>query len=301
MKSPVSQLDLERALVIVVFGPASWILPERCWVRFAKYVASLTGRLLPKRRRMEERKIPPFLVDLRKTTPQRAANRSVASWYCDAMSILREYRPGGWKPRIELIGRSNLDDALAGGKGAILWVEEFEFATLVAKMALAREGYSVSHLSRPEHGFSSSPFGRRVFNRLWTRIEDRYLSERITLLPSKRVGSLRRLAELLRRGNLVSITVGYAGARQQSVPFYDGKLRIATGPVTLARSVQAPLLPVFVLRESQGSFTVHLERPLDTTNLGDAPFREFALLLAEYVRQSPETWRGWDHAWISSD
>jgi lauroyl/myristoyl acyltransferase len=218
------------------------------------------------------------------------------------MGILREYRPGGWRPVIGLTGRERLDEALARGKGAILWVPEFEHSTLIAKMALAKAGYSVSHLSNPEHGFSSSPFGSRIFNRIWTRIEDRYLDERITLQPDQRVGSLRRLAEILKQGRIISITVGNAGVRCEAVPFFDGALQLGTGAVTLARSTQAPLLVVFVLPRPGGGFSVSIEGPLDTreTPSEERPFLGLARLLEEYVRRSPDTWRGWNTGWCES-
>lgn len=65
----------------------------------------------------------------------------------------------GWRPRFQITGREHLDDALAEGRGAVIWVAHFAFASLFTKMALSDAGYKVSHISRPEHGVSKSRFG----------------------------------------------------------------------------------------------------------------------------------------------
>ena len=78
-------------------------------------------------------------------------------------SLLRK----NWRPRFEITGRQYLDEALADGKGAVLWVAHFSFASLFTKMALSQAGYRISHISRPEHGVSKSRFGVRYLN--WFR------------------------------------------------------------------------------------------------------------------------------------
>ena len=52
---------------------------------------------------------------------------------------------------------------------------------LVSKMALHRAGYGLVHLSRSEHGYSSTIFGMRCLNPLRSRIESRYLAERVVI------------------------------------------------------------------------------------------------------------------------
>src|SRR5262249_37774984 len=66
-----------------------------------------------------------------------------------------------WRPNIRLDGAIHLRQALEGGRGAILWVTETAFSTLIVKMALHNEGYQACQLSRPGHGFSTSSFGIR--------------------------------------------------------------------------------------------------------------------------------------------
>ena len=87
-----------------------------------------------------------------------------------------------WHPDVYLNGEAHLRSALESGRGVILWVLETSFSTLMAKIALHNSGYRACQLSRPGHGFSSTPFGIRFLNPIWTRVEDRYIAERILIV-----------------------------------------------------------------------------------------------------------------------
>ena len=85
------------------------------------------------------------------------------------VQILRELSPRGWTPRLALEGPAHVDDALAAGRGAVLWVAHFCFNALATKKALAGAGHRAWHVSRPEHGFSKSRVGIATVNRLRVR------------------------------------------------------------------------------------------------------------------------------------
>ena len=114
------------------------------------------------------------------------------------LCFVASWRPGGWSPQITVTGTEHLHVALAAGRGAVLWVAPFVFAPLVAKRGLHQAGFSVHHLSRPSHGFSSTRLGMAVLNPIRTRIEDRYLAERITIPRSgETTAAIRTLARRL--------------------------------------------------------------------------------------------------------
>ena len=198
------------------------------------------------------------------------ARRQLAFIRLDQLCFLRSHRPGGWHASLRLEGAGHLQAALAAGRGAILWVAPTVFQWLATKRALHEAGYPVHHLSSPNHGFSTASWvGTRLLNPIRTRIEDRYLAERVTLGPDG--GSqtaLRRLTAILRGNGIVSITVAAAGARPITVPFLAGALRAASGAPHLAARTGAALLPVLTLR--QGSrFVTRIEAPLTlASNLG---------------------------------
>lgn len=282
---------------LTLFLPIAWLAPERLWPPLSEAISSVTGRLFSQKRRADEARIPPFLAGLLHLDRTRAVTKCVATENQQIFAILRAYRPGGWRPEISLLGRDNLEAALEAGKGVILWVADLSFAYLVVKMALARSGYSLTHLSRPQHGFSDSPFGIRFLNPIQTNVEKRYLAERIVIRPGDTLGNLRELRRRLTEGGIISTTVGEIAAQTRAVPFFDGQMLVATGPITLARATGAAVLPVFTLQRGPGRFEVSIEPPLEgVLQRGDErPFREYARLLEKNVRSDPAGWWGWRH------
>ena len=124
---------------------------------------------------------------------------------------------------------------------------------------MSQAGYHVSHLSRPTHGFSSTPFGVEVLNPIRLRLENRYLGERILIPAAGSLGYLRTLERRLHRNGLVSIRSGDHGHQTRALPLLQGGLRLATGAPSLAIATQATLLPVF-LRRDRHTFEVVVEK-----------------------------------------
>ena len=120
------------------------------------------------------------------------------------------------------------------GRGAILWASHFVFGGTLIKMALAENGYALSHLSRPEHGFSKTGFGIRVLNPIRCRPEDRLLKERIVIDREDMAKTARQVNRVLEDNGILSITVGaWEGRSLADVPFLGHRLKIATGALNL--------------------------------------------------------------------
>lgn len=286
--------------MLTLFTPVAWLVPERFWFPICLLVAKGTGRLMPSRRRRSSvRRMPAYLQALMTQTEEQTMEKVVAGWHRDMVQILRCNRPDGWKPEIDLRGVEHLEAALKDGHGAILWVADFESASLIEKMALGEAGYQVSHLSRPQHGYSASAFGIRFLNPIRTRVENRYIKERITMRAGGTSGSLRTLRKRLEENGIISITVLHFNFKGQAArtDFFDGQIDLPTGPMTLARATKAHLLPVFTLRKSASSFEVTIEPPLAVSSERDnsKAFSQYAHLLSVYVRQDPVAWRGWQY------
>ena len=293
----ISVNDFEKLFLLVLFGPVAWIVPERYWFSVCRLVAKVTGRLFPKRRQRSTQPTPDYLLQLAAKTQDEMELDIVAGWHRDMVEILRCYRLDGWKPRIDLRGMEHVTAALAAGHGAILWVADFESASLIAKMALSNAGLQVSHLSRPQHGFSHSRFGIQFLNPIKTRIEDRFLKERITMRPGGMTGSLRTLRRRLDENALVSITVLHFNGPTATTDFMDGQIELPTGPATLAKAAGAPLLPVFTQRRGASHFKVTIEPPLTVMDGRDTSetFHQYAQHLTRYVQENPISWRGWQY------
>jgi hypothetical protein len=216
------------------------------------------------------------------------------------VQVLRE-RLTGWDAEIDLEGREHLERARQQGHGAVLWVAHFAFNALAVKIALARAGFDVVHLSRPEHGFSKTRFGIRVLNPIRTGAERRHLAGRIVFDRDAPAASLLEARAALRTHRFVSITAGaWEGQRIATVEAGGLAYDLATGAPRLAALAEAPLLPVIAVRDAHaGAIRVVVLEPVAVSRaLGrdDRVIRAaqtYAERVAPWVRSHPYQWREW--------
>jgi lauroyl/myristoyl acyltransferase len=211
------------------------------------------------------------------------------------MQGFREYRPGGWNPEIQVAGAEYIETALARGCGVVLWINMFAYSDLATKKGLHEAGYRISHLSRPHHGISRTQFGIRVLNPVWTRIENRYLAERVTIHDDDSGSALATLRTRLKENRIVSITVGDQAKRTVEVSIVGTTVRVATGPLHLARTMNAVLIPVFTVMRDTGTLVVNVERPLmtgddDRAESYESVAQRHAWMLEHYLQQFPGQW-----------
>jgi len=303
-----SRDDLYELVAISVLAPASWLVPHRLWdfvsVALSFAIAALRPditqrRIRRLRRGLAGRSIQGSLFALRV--------RIMAGYMEERLQILREYRPGGWRGRIELTGREHLEAALARAHGVVLWVCPFTYSDLITKTVLSREGLAVSHLSASSRGFSPNAchqwvptrFGMRYLSRLRTAVEDRYLDERVVMPSDGSLGYVRRIERLLRSNGILSIRAGNIGFRTMELPLVGGRIMLATGAPSLAIATGATLLPVFVIRRGPGRFEVVFEPALQpeegahSHSATEDLMRRYTELLESYVLRFPHMWSGW--------
>ena len=296
----VSRGDLALVVGLPVMGLVSWALPERFWRRFCLATASLSLRMLSSDPGSTARRIGRMLGGRTIACSGEDLIRSFSGWSAEStLQCLKDYRPGGWTPAIQLLGREHIEAALGRGRGAILWIGNFVFRDLIPKIALHRAGYSVSHLSHPRHGFSATHFAMRTLNHIRTFRADRYLGERVMISLDGPVGAMRVLHRRLRANGVVSITVGRRALQPATVAFMDGRITVATGALDLARATKAALLPVFPVRNEAGLLTVAVAPALDVSQTlsrraaAEAALRQYAGLLETQVLKYPDQWEGW--------
>ena len=199
-------------------------------------------------------------------------------------------------------GLAHIAAARAQGRGAILWISDFVSAGDASKVALAREGLRVAHLSRPEHGFTTSRFGMRWLNPLRIAFERAHLSERIVFERQDPGPAMARIEHILRANGVVSIMASmHEGGTLAQVPFLNGALRLSLGAVRLGLVAGAPVLPVFVLPSGSAAFEMVVAAPLETADGPREqrllrPVCQYAGALERHVRDHPQSWGGWRRA-----
>jgi lauroyl/myristoyl acyltransferase len=290
---------------IVFLFVLSWGCPEKLWPAIARALARVHLQLHGQSRDRIRRR---WLMLNGYIEPRLCRLMPVANMthsYVARMQGFREYRPDGWAATIQVVGAEHIETALARGRGAVLWVAPFVYSDLVTKKGLNEAGYRVTHLSRPEHNISNSYFGIHVLNPIWTHIENRYLFDRITIHNNTSAPALATLRERLQQNKIVSITVGNQAKKTTCVDLMSAKLRLATGPLYLTRTMKSVLLPVFTVMQSTGTFVVHVESPLMAgCEDPEAPYecivQSYAQRLKYYLLQYPEQWNAAE-SFIESD
>lgn len=301
VRQVMSKADVMTAVRLTASLAIAWFQPQSWWPFWARRTSWLGGVLAGKTTTAVAARISRALAAPDGVLGARFAADLRGARYEVAFQCLRGYRPGGWRPKIEVRGRERLDDALRAGNGCVLWVAHFVFATNVAKVGLHELGYRVSHLSRPDHGFSSTRFGIRLLNPLRTAFEDDYLAGRIVFDRASPAPALLRARKVVAKNEIVSFTAGaWEGSTVVEAGFLGSRITLAMGPVWLARTSGAVLLPVFAVRAAQpNAFVVEIGEAID---VGDASTEEdamveaarrFLLQLEPRVLAQPGQWRGW--------
>lgn len=290
--------------VFRLFGPQTgiaWFLPQKSWPGVADLLGRLDLVLHPKRTAANVKELAQLFDGVPNVSSLEDIERGFfASRYLERFQYLRAHRPGGFEPEIRIQGREHVDAVRAAGRGMILWGSAFAYNDLILKMAVHRLGLRLFHYTRPVHGLSKTRFGIRFLNPVRTSIECGYLGARVC--AEERIKDamevLKREAEA---GGAISIKIGDRGRRRVTVPFLNGQITLATGPIGLAQRWNAVLLPTFTLQGADGGFDVIIRAPLDASET-DEKARAKAIVvsyvrqLTPYVLAYPEQWRGWRFA-----
>ena len=290
-------IDIIDIAKIAALTLVAWILPPRLWRKAARATSSI-GR--------DDRSGPAYQRNL----SHKYSKADIAEIKRRRRAYLRELKfqilglIGPWKvwhPRIHLTGTDHLENALQAGHGAILWVTDTVFSTLITKMAFHDAGYQVHQLSRPQHGFSMSCFGVRFLNPIWTGVEDRFLAGRVVIKGDTAGDELRILSARMAKNEIVIIVVVPQAHKFIWVPFLRDLFPLPTGPIRLARTAGAPLLPVFTVAKDDGGFEVSIHEPLCSAIApvdDDAVAQAYAKHLETFVDAHPDQWSGWH--WLKS-
>jgi len=304
-RNSISAADVKLTALLPLLFAMSWLVPERQWRR-------LSGWFAGRREGAREDSVARG-VRLSGLGPELGIHGSQISHMLNShrllsyLQYLRDYRPGGWRCPAVIEGMDRLLAARSESHGVILWVAHFVYNGLPLKKALSDAGVRVFHMSRPEHGFSTTAYGVAVLNPLRSRIEERYLARRIMIKRGAEHVALREAHRLIGEGNVVSITAGHWEGRQVArIPVGAAALPVSTGAPSLAHATRAPLLPVFISLATDGRFRLRIgdaltcDPALPRSVAVAAAMAEFSRQLSGEIGRSPDQWRGWKYLEASS-
>ena len=282
----------------MALAPVAWLVPERRWDGFARSMVRFgwPGR----RQRRHLAGIRAAFGEIDAAAARRIERESRSNWILRQLQVLRCYRPGEWRPRIEIEGRERIERARARGKGVILWNSAFRFSDLLAKIGMHDAGYSLTHLSMPEHGGSISSFGIRWINPILVRIERRYLGQRVVIDPDDPKRATEEIKRALAANGIVSITAIRGASRNPAaIRLLGARFRLGLGAPLLAHQTGATLLPVFTLRRPDGSFRIVVEEAIPLRPEGPrievamAAVKALGERIEPHIRAAPGQWTWW--------
>jgi lauroyl/myristoyl acyltransferase len=280
---------------------AAWllalVLPVRAWDRASGQAVGLASRLVPEMLTRAEADLGRFLAGQPVEAPIAVLARRYAGHpRTDQLAVMRCYTPWGWRPTLDVVGLEHIETARAEGKGCLLWITPTAFGAVMSKRSLAAAGLALHHLSREGHGAASrSRLGLRLLTLPRTRLEDRYLAERIRI-PSDGVSraAMRRMVELLRAGEVVTVTLGANADRRHRAAFLSSAIEVSLGVPELARQGRAVLLPVVTVRLAPDRFKtiilppLHLDPAADRDTAGRHAVEELARRLEPHALAWPD-------------
>ncbi len=184
-----------------------------------------------------------------------------------------------------------LEQSLALGRGLILATAHFGNFDLVGQV-LAGRSFRVTALAEP----LQPP---QLF-RLVTALRN---SQGLCFEP---VGpaALRSVLRALRRGEIVGLACDRdLQGNGLNVPFFGEETRLPAGAIFLALKTGSPIVPAFVVREKNNTFTAYVEEPItfgeaeteDDLVLSGA--RKMASLLEKYIGRYPDQWVVFEPIW----
>lgn len=294
--------DIGVVIGVPILTTISWLVPASCWPGVCRFISALAMAFQPDRWGERAKIIENWALGAeagKKTSARVLARAAMAVEIERSLLMLRLHRPFNRWPDVTLIGAEHIDAALEKGKGAIIWDSHFALATTGTKVALARNGYGIHHLSNIYHGYSSTKFGIKVLNPIWVAAEMKALAERVVVAYVNPRPALDTLRARLEENSIISIVVRGEASRVVATPFFDAVLVLAPGAPVLAAKTGAQLLPVFTVHDQNGKFVTTVEAPIDLSAYEEArpavqaAVDAYAKRLEPWLRQYPDQWLSW--------
>jgi len=268
------------------------IMPARSLYSFANFVSFLAYRFAVKQKRIALESLE-FAFGKEKTPLEleRIIRDCFTFMAKSAVELMFLFdKPLILKKRVTLVGRENLDNALARGCGVILVSAHFgNFPLLLGRLAV--EGYTAGGIMKPMHD---------------ARVEKIFLEKRKkfgvkTIYSQPRNVCVNNTIQALRNNELIFIPIDQNfGTGGVFVNFFGRDAATAAGPVVFAQRTGAALLPCFIVRQPDDTHEIIFEPEVNLQEGKDAQdtilinIQKLTDIIEVYIRKYPAEW-GWIH------
>jgi phosphatidylinositol dimannoside acyltransferase len=220
----------------------------------------------------------------------RGVFRTGAKNYYDLLR-LPKLRPKEIENLVQIHGWSNLEDALALGRGVILVTAHLGSFELVCQVLAARQ-------------FKVTVPAEQVQPRVLFEFVTRQRSYHGLMFVPAEVGVMRRLAKALRRNELVGLAVDrnvLSGGTP--LPFFGAEASFQAGAVALARRLGSPVVAAFCIRRGDNTSEGFIEPalPMQVTDDEEVDvrvnLRTILDVLQRYITSYPDQWVAFEPVW----
>jgi len=199
--------------------------------------------------------------------------------------------------KIRIHGIEHLEKALSLGKGVIAVSAHLGNFTLIS-MKMVAEGYPFIMLVK-------DPKYKALANALHM-LQEKQGGRFIYIKPWKE--ALRNILACLRRNEIICLVADEKKRRSKiDVDFFGQPAATALGPAVISLRTGSTVVPVFIVRQGDGTHTILIEPPLEHDVTGDRKEDERTLTAAytkvieRYVRAYPEQWSWINNRWQRYD
>jgi len=261
------------------------ILPLSCLRAIATGLAYLVYLLCPSRQRLARENIRKIFGDQFSAAQRRSIVLQSTINICKTMIELFKMRymtPEQVKALVSLEGAEHLHQALAEGRGAVVFTAHFGNWEL-GGARFAAEGFPVTVLARD----SNEPVCARLINQAREH-------HNIDVLQRE---DIRQMIRTLRSNRGLGILPDqHAAGRGLELEFLGRRAATAAGPAVLALHTGCALVPFFTRRLPNGSFHSQILPPLPLPQTDDRDqftkqlTQQINDAMSEQIRHYPEQW-----------
>jgi lauroyl/myristoyl acyltransferase len=300
--------DLYLLVVIGLMKVVSWSNSPGFKEAVVQSIVLVAFHCSRKKRRLSGRNLArAFRGTLSDHTRREIVKRAFYEFWRDTFSLLPSRAETTALKQAPLRGIEHLRQALADGRGVILWSSNHFGRMVLAKQILHAYGFPVYKVHAENHlggfrnnGDPETRVQRRVIRPFFERHEKRFVAGIIHLPGSESLAFTRVFLDRLQR-NAIVCAAGDAKYGRRLIPlqFLGFSEVFPTGLVTLANISGASILPMFCFREHNGEAGVVIEKPIRIDPAADrerkvaAGVALYVSMLEGYIRRYPEQYRNW--------